>query len=101
MNRYDVILMPTAIMDLNNITYYVANILNSPQAALRLKYQLVSATLSLDQNPYRAPLATDQTFSTAIRKLIVTNYLILFSIDETTQQVNILSIHNRLLKRLQ
>jgi plasmid stabilization system protein ParE len=101
MNNYQVVLMPQAIMDLDNIAYYVANILNSPQAARRLKRQLVSAALSLDKNPYCAPLIADQTFPTAIRKLIVTNYLILFSVDETTKQINILSIHNRLLKRLQ
>lgn len=99
MNNYKVVILPNAQKNLDDITFCISEMLKSPLAAVNLELELIEAILSLKENPYRAPLFSDNfrlTPMEEVRKLIIDNYLILFYMDENLYQVNVVSVRNRL-----
>lgn len=99
MSKYTVIITQKAQNDLTSISNYITDILNSPMAAINLELKLVESILSLEKNPYRAPLFSEKVElipNKEIRKLIEDNYIILFEISEMEKNVNVLTIYNRL-----
>lgn len=99
MSRYTVIITQNAQNDLTSISDYITDSLNSPVAAINLELKLIESVLSLEKNPYRTPLFSEEielVSNKEIRKLIEDNYIILLEISEMEKKVTILTIYNRL-----
>lgn len=93
MKKYQIEITAPAEADLAETVRYVARELREPTAALRLLRSIVEAVESLEQMPYRYPLANDEYLSKAgIRILPVKKYLIFYTADDQTETVTVVRI---------
>ncbi|MGM9570227.1 MAG: type II toxin-antitoxin system RelE/ParE family toxin [Phascolarctobacterium sp.] len=71
---------------------YIEGVLYNRKAAADLSILVEQTILSLDVFPHRHPLCNDKVLQAyGVRYVPVKNYILLYSIDESRQQVNILA----------
>ena len=93
MKKYHIEITEPAEVDLADAVRYVARELRELAAALRLLRSIEEAMESLEQMPYRYPLADDEYLSKAgIRILPVKNYLIFYTAEDQAETVTIIRI---------
>lgn len=91
--EYRVRMMPLAADDLESVYDYIAKTLHAEQAAHNLMRDIEDAITRLADFPLSAPKCLDETLSMkGYRKLVVHNYLILYLVDQTNQEVLIMRV---------
>lgn len=87
---YELIFLPKAKTDLEEIIIYIRNELSNPQASIRLVEKIYKATERLTEFPYAYPLYYPiKSLKYEYRKLVVENYVILYFVDEKSHSVTI------------
>jgi len=93
MTEYRIEIAGKAKQDLREIYLYVANTLQEPDIAIKLIDKLETEILTLKNMPMRcAPYRDEQLKRRNLRKLIVDNYLVFYTIYEKNQTVFIVRI---------
>ena len=91
--NYHVLLFPQAQTDLESIYDYIAFRLLEQGTAARIYRELSAAIQSLDMFPSRNPLLGKEPWrSKGYRKLLIGNYLALYSVNESTKTVEVVKI---------
>ncbi len=91
--EYKVKLSRAANNDLEEIFSYISNTFSATQAAQSLMREIHERIMSLGEMPGRFSRSLDVTLAEkGYRRAIVNKYVILFTIDEDKQTVNILRI---------
>jgi toxin ParE1/3/4 len=90
MENYKVYVSTPAQSDLNDIVRYISAQLTTSVSAVHLMEIFEKALMSLSELPQRYPLINDELLSQlGYRKMIVKNYVVFFSGDETNKVVNV------------
>jgi plasmid stabilization system protein ParE len=88
---YHVEILPHAELDLAASLRYITVILCNPQAAKGLRDEYKRKKKLLSEMPYAFPLVrNEQLAQRGIRSVLVKNYLMFYTIDETKKKVSIL-----------
>ena len=94
---FKVLIEKPAVSDLHGILKYINETLKEPEAAKRIYKTIKEQILTLKAFPFRQPLIFGEIFaSKGLRKLLVGNYNIFYTVDEENQNVHVLRIlYNR------
>jgi len=84
---YDIVVHDDASQMLLNHVRFLANV--SIPAARRLRASLHKGLSSLKSMPHRCPVFSTRRTADTYRQLIIGRYLVVFSIDENKETVNI------------
>lgn len=97
MDSYKVVVTTDAITDLVELRNYIADVLLSPDIALKYVRMIRKEITSLQTLPARAALVkTEPWHSRGLRYLIVKNFYVYYRIDEPARIVYVLNvIYNR------
>lgn len=88
--RYEVILTNTAKMDLNNIYKYISSFLFAPKAAKNFIDKFKINILRLEYLPKSCSIINEAINSKfEYRKLMINNYIAIYSVDEENKKVYI------------
>lgn len=93
MKDYNVIILPQAETDLDEIYNYIANTIQEPGIASNQKNRILDQIRKLNQFPKRCPLfKSEPWYSQGLRYLIVDNYLAVYKIVEESETIAIITI---------
>jgi plasmid stabilization system protein ParE len=90
MAKYNIEISEPAESDLRDIVRYIYAKLDAPITALKMMDIIEKAIASLVDIPYRFPLVNDELLANkGYHKLIVTNYIVFYTIDEDKNIVDV------------
>ena len=93
MDKYKVSLTNRALRNLDDIYVYIAQTLLVPETALGLVDKIEKEILSLEEMPYRFPERKTGAYANkGYRQLFVSNYTVIYRIDEKRRQVIVITI---------
>lgn len=94
MTKYYIIHMPQFRKELDNIEYYLANVLCSPLAASNLLNKVINlvSCLALFPERYSKIFVSNKFKNRNLRKIPVDNYIIIYEVDNSSHEVFILHI---------
>lgn len=93
MKQYHVFLSDAAYADLNRAVSYLKHELLEPHAANALIDEMQNTIEGLSQMPYRYEIVSQHDIADIpLRKCMVGNYLLFYSIEESDKCVNIIRI---------
>jgi len=97
MMQYYLIITEAAEADLDGIADYISYELKEPNTALKQLNRIQETMTTLEELPERHSLVQDKYLATkGIRKLPTDNYLIFYTINKSTNTVNIIRVlHGR------
>jgi toxin ParE1/3/4 len=97
MKRYDLVIAEAAEADLDEIADYISYELKEPTTALKQLERIKEAMATLEELPERySPVQDKYLAAKGIRKLPVDNYLIFYTVNRSTNTVNIARVlHGR------
>ncbi len=91
--RYDIFYAAKARDDLEEIYEYIAFNLQEPLTAEKLYETIIVAVHTLEYFPIRNALYENEPWrSRGLRKLLVKNFLVLYTLNEENNEVNIIRI---------
>lgn len=86
MERYKVLIFPTAKQDLTDIVEYLNSL--SPETALKYYDMLTEGIAGLSTFPFRCPRPKDLALAAkGYRYLLVGNYLVFYMVENRTVQI--------------
>jgi len=96
-DKYDLKIMPRAVIDLENIFNYISMELSAPQAAHKLMQKIEDSFMRLQDFPESCPMCQDDLLrQKGYRKLVVNNYIALYLVDINARTVTIMRVvHGR------
>ena len=90
MTGYSIAISEPAENDLRDIVRYISTQFNAPMTALKMLDLVVAAINSLENMPRRCPLVPDERLARmGYRKMIIKNYIVFFTIDESSKVVDV------------
>ena len=93
MNKYNIEITEPAEKDLHEIGNYIANELLQPNVALKAVGRIAEAIFSLEKMPLRNALVMDERLALqGIRKTIIDNYIVFYSVSEKEKKVTVIRI---------
>lgn len=93
MKHYEVIVLPRAYQNMDEIYGYIASQLFAPTAADTLLNQFEDAMLSLETMPYRFPVRRVGAYANrGYRQIFVGNFTIVYRVDESKQTVLVVTV---------
>ena len=93
MKRYKIVITQTAKADLRDAARYITVELTSPDAAKKLVQDIKVEIKKLSAMPFRHEIASDPYLAhLGIRKIYVSNYVVLYIVSEDTQTVAVARI---------
>lgn len=93
MKEYRVEMADTANRDLRDIVLYIRDHYREPRTAKELYWEIKARISELNQMPERYPLYQDeQWYSWGLRKMLVKNFLVFYSVDHEQNVVNVIRI---------
>ena len=97
MMKYNLVISEAAEADLDGIADYISYELKEPITALKKLERIQEAMATLEELPERHSLVQDKYLAAkGIRKLPIDNYLIFYTVNKSTNTVNIVRIlHGR------
>lgn len=97
MLRYNLVIAEAAEADLDGIADYISYELKEPTTALKQLARIQEAMATLEELPERHSLVQDKYLAAkGIRKLPIDNYLIFYTVNKSTNTVNIVRVlHGR------
>jgi len=91
--KYDVKISISASNDLDEIYSYISETLYADDAAKKLMREIEKSILSLSEFPHRFSASLDVSLAQrGYRRIVVKNYVILFTVDESTHTVYVARI---------
>ena len=78
--------------EFNNIIYYISKVLKEKEIAKKFYIRVKESIQSLDYNPEKFQKIDKNS---EIRRMIIKNFIILYSVDNISREVSILHIFNR------
>lgn len=90
MTNYDLIFSPEFIKDLNDAFDYISLTLSNEQAARKLMKEIDDAIMNLKTMPEMYLLSPAPLDILGYRKIIVKNYIIIYSVDKKGGNVDLL-----------
>lgn len=94
---YKIQITPRAEQQLDNIMYYIMNVLCNPDAAIHLFDELEGIYRKLVHNPKMYSQSEDWLLQArGYRKIPVDNYLILYLVDDERQTISIMGYFHSL-----
>jgi len=96
-DKFDVIIEPTAESDLRGILRYITETLKEPSTAKRILYSVKEHILTLDQIPLRYPPVRDELLAArGLRRMPAENYSVFYVADENLNEVHVIRVlYNR------
>ena len=97
MKRYDMVISEAAEADLDGIADYISYELKEPTTALKQLARIEEAMTTLEKLPERHGIVQDKYLAAkGIRKLLVDNYLIFYTVNKSANIINIVRVlHGR------
>ena len=97
MKKHSISMTHTATEDLKSIASYIANELREPSITKKLVENIKEVVMSLEQMPTRYALLRDANLAVqGMRKIMVDNYIVFYTVYEKDQAVTIVRIlHSR------
>lgn len=93
MKIYHLVITEPAETDLKEIADYIAKELLEPSTARHLIAKISEAIFNLEEMPKRYPLVEDERLANqGIRKLVVDNYIVFYTVYERNRSVSIIRI---------
>lgn len=93
MSDYNVMVSETAMEQLKQLSEYITFELQAPSVAENLLTELETSMATLDTFPNRIPLGRESICRKyGLHVMVVKNYLIYFSINDSLQTVHILAV---------
>jgi len=94
LEKYKVVMSNQAEKELSNIITYISSVLLEPNIAKNLLKKLTDAINGLETFPEKYSIISDEyTIRESVRKCIVDNYIIIYSINLKLKQVEISHIY--------
>lgn len=91
--EYSVVVARQAKSDMSEINAYITDELYNPEAALKLLDEIYDQAISLKHMPKMFALVSDERLALlGIRSIPVKNYLVFYTVDDTTRVVNIVRV---------
>lgn len=90
MNTYKLNFALDFTSDLDETFRYISMDLGSPKASKSLMKKIDSAIINLKSQPFMYPLCSPPLDVLGYRKIVIDNYIIVYSIIESTKSVNLL-----------
>lgn len=90
MTNYDLIFSPEFVKDLNNTFEYILLTLSNELAAKKLMKEIDDSIMNLQTSPEMYPLSGEPLDALGYRKIIIKNYIIIYSIDKKNSNVYLL-----------
>ena len=91
--EYNVVVARRAKIDMSEINAYITDELCNPEAALKLLDEIYDQAISLKIMPKRFALVSDERLALlGIRSIPVKNYLVFYTVDDTTRVVNVVRV---------
>ena len=90
MTNYDLIFSPEFTKDLNDTFNYITLTLSNEQAAKKLMKEIDNAIINLKTMPEMYPLSPEPLDILGYRKIIIKNYIIIYSVDKKRGEVDLL-----------
>lgn len=88
---YNLIISPSFENDLDDTLNYISNKLYSPLSAQNLLNKAEKIISNINDDPFLYPKCRNESLAQkGYRYAIVNNYLLFYSVDEDTEQINIL-----------
>ena len=92
-NKYRVKIVPKAEEDLDDIFYYIALELNNTRAAENMINKFSDHIIRLQAFPFSCSLVEDDLLKDkGYRKLIISNYIVFYIVNEEDQKVVIMRV---------
>ena len=97
MKRYNLVIAEAAETDLDGIADYISCELKEPITALKQIARIEEAMATLEELPERHSIVQDKYLAVkGIRKLLMDNYLIFYTVNKSTNTINIVRVmHGR------
>ncbi|MEW6621746.1 MAG: type II toxin-antitoxin system RelE/ParE family toxin [Bacillota bacterium] len=97
MMKYNLVIAEAAEADLDGIVDYISYELKEPTTALKQLARIQEAMATLEELPERYSLVQDKYLAAkGIRKLPIDNYLLFYTVNKSTNTVNIVRVlHGR------
>lgn len=89
MMKYMLIFSPEFTKDLDNTFAYISQTLIAPNAAKRLMKEIDGSIMNLKEFPEMYPLCREPLDELGYRKIIIKNYVLIYSVDKTAGAVNL------------
>ena len=90
MELYKVNVSEPAEYDLRGIASYISRNLCEPEVAIKMTHTLERAIINLEHTPHKYALLSENSLAAeGLRKFMVKNYLVFFTIDEVSKIVNV------------
>ncbi|MFT3950938.1 MAG: type II toxin-antitoxin system RelE/ParE family toxin [Oscillospiraceae bacterium] len=86
---YKLIFAPEFVRDLDSTFEYISCTLTVPGAAKKLMREIDDAIMNLREMPYMYPVCEEPLDVMEYRKLVLKNYIIIYSVDEKKKNVNL------------
>jgi len=91
--RYTISLSRSFTVQLNNILFYLDFNLQNPFASKELYLKIVASLENLEIFPrLYQKITSKRYFNKEIRRLVVSNYVIIYEVDDKSHKVNLLHI---------
>lgn len=90
MTKYKLIFSPEFTKDLDNTFAYISQMLVAPKAAKKLMKEIDESIMNLKAFPEMYQLCREPLDELGYRKIIVKNYVLIYSVDKIAGAVNLL-----------
>lgn len=92
--KYSIKLTDEFLEEINDICNYIANNLKAPDAANRLREKVIYNVLLLEKSPkIFAEIPKMSKIKRQYRRIVVNNYVILYTIDENEKTIYVAHIY--------
>lgn len=90
MNKYILYASQEFTKDMADAYDYISIVLENKAAAKALMKEIKYTIMSLEQMPKRYPLCPEPLDVLGLRKIVIKNHVILFSVDDQKMEVNLI-----------
>ena len=87
---YKLIFAPEFVKDLDSAFEYISHVLCADKAAKGLMKEIDESIMNLKNMPYMYPECSEPLKSLGYRKIIAKNYILIYAVDETKKNINLL-----------
>jgi plasmid stabilization system protein ParE len=88
---HNVVIFPSAQKEIDQAYHWIVK--HTPKAAMRWHFELLEAIASLENFPYRCPLAREnEFFKTELRQLLCGKYRIVFTVKD--EEVHVIHVRH-------
>lgn len=87
---YKLVFSPEFVVDIEEAFMYISSVLDSKNAAKELMKKIDSSVTMLKDTPYIFPRCNDPLSMLNYRKIVIKNYVIIYTVNECKKEVYLL-----------